>query len=96
MKPSAALTANRAEIRRIVESHRASNTRVFGSVARGVDTESSDLDLLIDPTPETTLFDIGAIRHELIQLLGVSVDVLTPQALPEKFRAVVLAEALTV
>ena len=45
MKPSAALTANRAEIRRIVESHRASNTRVFGSVARGVDTESSDLDL---------------------------------------------------
>ena len=96
MKPSAALTANRAEIRRIVESHRASNTRVFGSVAQGVDTESSDLDLLIDPTPETTLFDIGAIRHELIQLLGVSVDVLTPQALPEKFRAVVLAEALTV
>ena len=96
MKPSAALTANRAEIRRIVESHRASNTRVFGSVAQGVDTESSDLDLLIDPTPETTLFDIGAIRHELIQLLGVSVDVLTPQALPEKFRAVVLAEALPV
>ena len=96
MKPSAALTANRAEIRRIVESHRASNTRVFGSVAQGVDTESSDLDLLIDPTPETTLFDIGAIRHELIQLLGVSVDVLTPQALPEKYRAVVLAEALPV
>ena len=45
MKPSAALTANRAEIRRIVESHRAGNTRVLGSVAQGVDTESSDLDL---------------------------------------------------
>jgi uncharacterized protein len=42
------------------------------------------------------LFDIGAIRHELIQLLGVSVDVLTPQALPEKFRASVLAQALPV
>ncbi len=42
------------------------------------------------------LFDIGAIRHELLQLLGVPVDVLTPKALPEKFRAAVLAEALAV
>jgi predicted nucleotidyltransferase len=40
-----------------------------------------------------TMFDIGAIRHELRELLGVPVDVLTPTALPEKFRARVLAEA---
>ena len=44
-------------------------------------------------TPQTTLFDIGAIRHELTRLLGVPVDVLTPQALPEKFRAAVLSQA---
>jgi hypothetical protein len=48
---------------------------------------------LIDPTPETTLFDIGAIRHELLQLLGVHVDVLTPNALPASFRAKVINEA---
>jgi predicted nucleotidyltransferase len=54
------------------------------------------LDLLVDPTPETTLFDIGAIRHELLELLGVPVDVLTPKALPENFRAAVLAEAVPV
>lgn len=96
MKPSDALALHRVSIRRIVESHRASNTRVFGSVADGTDNESSDLDLLIDPTAETTLFDIGAIRHELMQLMGISVDVLTPQALPEKFRAAVLAQALPV
>ena len=96
MKPSEALRANRVSIRRIVDSHRACNTRVFGSVARGTDTQTSDLDLLVDPTPETTLFDIGAIRHELIQLLGVPVDVLTPLALPEKFRAAILAQALPV
>ncbi|CAG9187214.1 hypothetical protein LMG23994_06658 [Cupriavidus pinatubonensis] len=76
--------------------HRASNPRVFGSVVHGDDTEGSDLDLLIDPTPDTTLFDIGAIRLELLQLLGVPVDVLTPKALPEKFRATVLAEAVPV
>jgi hypothetical protein len=96
MKPSVALAAHRDAIRRVVESHRACNARVFGSVVHGEDTENSDLDILIDPTPETTLFDIGAIRHELLQLLGVPVDVLTPKALPEKFRAAVLAEAVPI
>lgn len=93
MKPSDALASNRAAIRHVVESHRARNARVFGSVLRGQDTDSSDLDILIDPTPETTLFDIGAIRHELRKLLGVPVDVLTPNALPDDFRAQVLSEA---
>jgi hypothetical protein len=96
MKPSEALSANRVAIRRVVESHRARNARVFGSVLHGQDTHSSDLDILIDPTPETTLFDIGAIRHELGKLLGVPVDVLTPDALPDSFRAKVLAEALPI
>ena len=96
MKPSEALRTNRDAIRRVVAAHRACNARVFGSVVHGDDTEDSDLDILIDPTPDTTLFDIGAIRHELLQLLGVPVDVLTPKALPETFRAKVLAEALPV
>lgn len=91
-----ALHLHRDAIRRIVASHRAGNPRVFGSVAQGSDTEDSDLDILIDPSPETTLFDIGAIRHELLQLLGVPVDVLTPKALPAKFRAQVLAEAVRI
>ncbi|WP_367026104.1 nucleotidyltransferase family protein [Methylococcus sp. ANG] len=93
MKPSDALHNHRETILRVVEAHRAVNPRVFGSVVHGNDTENSDLDLLVDPTPDTTLFDIGAIRHELLQLLGVPVDVLTPKAIPEKFRATVLAEA---
>lgn len=96
MKPSDAFQTHRAAIRQIVEGHRACNPRVFGSVAQGCDTEESDLDILVDPTPETTLFDIGAIRHELLQLLGVPVDVLTPKALPEQFRAAILAEAVSI
>jgi predicted nucleotidyltransferase len=80
----------------VVAAHRAGNARVFGSVAHGADTDASDLDILIDPTSETTLFDIGAIRLELRRLLGVPVDVLTPNALPDKFRASVLAEAVTI
>jgi predicted nucleotidyltransferase len=94
MKPSEALQTHRSQVRRVVEAHRAYNARVFGSVMRGDDSASSDLDILVDPMPDMTLLDIGAIRHELRVLLGVPVDVLTPKALPEKFRAAVLAEAI--
>lgn len=93
MKPSQALAIHRAAVRRVVEAHHARNARVFGSVLRGEDQEHSDLDLLIEPTAETTLLDIGAIRHELQILLGVPVDVLTPGALPPALRERVLLEA---
>ena len=93
MKPSVALQKHRVAIRSVVERHNARNARVFGSVLHGEDQEGSDLDILIDPTPDTTLFDIGAIRHELLQLLGVQVDVLTPNSLPDSFRAKVINEA---
>jgi uncharacterized protein len=93
MKPSVALQAHRAIIRSVVERYRARNPRVFGSVLHGDDSENSDLDLLVDPTKETTLMDVASIKVELEKVLGVSVDVLTPKALPEKFRQIVLDEA---
>ena len=96
VRPSVALQAHRQEVRDIVSAHRATNPRVFGSAARGDDTSESDLDLLIDPTAETSLLDVGAIRHELLVLLGMTVDVLTPKALPPRFRDSVLAEAVPV
>lgn len=78
MKPSEALAANRAAIRHVVESHhRARNAWVFGSVPRGEDTDSSDLDLLIDPRPETTLMDVAAIQVELQRLPTCATDCLT-------------------
>jgi predicted nucleotidyltransferase len=93
MKPSIALKAHRDEVKEIVLSHRVKNVRVFGSVLLGEDTDDSDLDLLVDPTPNTTLMDIGAIRYKLHKLLGVPVDVLTPKALPVTFRDRVINEA---
>jgi len=66
---------------------------VFGSALYGEDAEGCDLDLLVEPTEQTTLLDIGAIQFEVSELLGVEVDVLTPRSLPERWRAKVLAEA---
>ena len=96
MKPAEALNAHREAIHLVGDSHNARNPRVFGSVIYGEDTEDSDLDLLVDTTPETSLFDIAKIKSKLQKLLGVPVDVLTPKALPDSFRDRVLVEAESV
>ncbi|MDO9132595.1 MAG: nucleotidyltransferase domain-containing protein [Hydrogenophaga sp.] len=96
MRPSTALNENRDAIRAVALSHRVTNVRVFGSTLHGDDTDSSDLDLLVDPTSETTLMDIARIQVELSGLLNVGVDVLTPNALPVSFRDQVLKEALPI
>lgn len=96
MKPSEALRVHRAEIRQIVESHHATNVRVFGSSAREEDEDDSDLDLLVDPTPELSLLDIARIQSRLETLLGVPVDVCTPTDLPERVRNRVMTEAIPV
>lgn len=95
MRPSIALDEHRDAVRRVILAHRVSNPRVFGSAARGEDSSASDLDILVDPTDRTTLFDIGSIRDELLALLGVPVDVVTPRALPPAFREKVLKEAVS-
>ncbi len=94
MRPSQALDLHRLQIREIALRHRVSGVSVFGSAIHGTDVEGSDLDLLVEPTSATTLLDIGAIRHELKALLGMDVDVLTPNGLPASFREQVLREAV--
>ena len=91
--PGSLLPIYRTAIRDAVYRHHTANPRVFGSVLEGRDTEASDLDLLVDALPGTTLFDIGALRFELEEMLGVSVDILTPEDLSSEFRSEVLAKA---
>jgi predicted nucleotidyltransferase len=93
MRPSLALQTHREAIRQIALRHHVKQVQVFGSALHGEDTDKSDLDLLVDPTADTTLMDIGAIRYELRQLLGIPVDVLTHKALPDGYREQILAEA---
>ena len=94
MKPSRALQLYRDQIRLLVQRSRAQNPRVFGSVLHGRDTDQSDLDLLVDPLPGVTLFDLGGLQVALEDLLGVPVDLLTPGDLPQRARERVLREAV--
>lgn len=93
MRPSVALGLKRSAVREAVGRFRVVNPRVFGSVLHGTDEDGSDLDLLVDAPAGTTLFDLGGLQVELEDLLGVTVDLLTPGDLPPRFRAQVLAEA---
>ena len=93
MRPSVVLQQQRHAVREAVERFRTVNPRVFGSVLHGTDQEGSDLDLLVDALPGTTLFDLGGLQLEREELLGIPVDLLTPGALPKKFRDQVLAKA---
>ena len=93
MRPSLLLDMKRAAVREATRRYRTANPRVFGSVLHGTDHEGSDLDLVVDALPGTTLFDLGGLQDELETLLGVHVDLLTPEDLPKKYRAKVLAEA---
>jgi len=93
MKPSIALDLKRNAVREAANRFHTVNPRVFGSVLHGDDRDGSDLDLLVDALPCTTLFDLGGLQIELEELLGVTVDLRTPGDLPPKFRDQVLAEA---
>lgn len=94
--PSQALSSGRETIRRLAEMHRTVNPRIFGSVLTGADREDSDLDVLVEPLPETTLFDLGGLQDALEEALGVRVDVRTPLDLPPHIRADVLRLAVSV
>jgi len=93
MRPSVALDMKRSAVRAAVSRFRTAKPRVFGSVLHGTDRDGSDLDLLVDALPGTTLLDLGGLQDDLESLLGVHVDLLTPGDLPPKFRAKVLAQA---
>ena len=81
MRPSEIIAEKADAIRAVIGRYPVSNPRLFGSVARGEDTETSDIDLLVDPGEGTTYFDLAGLEIELSQLLGCKIDIATPGAL---------------
>ncbi|TMC11461.1 MAG: hypothetical protein E6J41_05955 [Chloroflexi bacterium] len=75
------LKRHRAAIRRAAESERASNVRVFGSVARGDANSASDYDLVVDLDPGVRGFEafdrLDRLERLLADLLMRPVHVVT-------------------
>jgi len=73
----------------------ARDVRLFGSVGRGEQRPDSDVDLLVELEPGRTLLDLVAFRRQASEVLGVPVDVATPDMLKVRVRAEVLTQATT-
>ena len=83
-----------SEILKLAEQYHATNIRVFGSVAKGENTKNSDIDFLIDPTPEQDLFDLIRLRRALQELLDCDVDIVHSTALQHTIKQEVLSSAI--
>ena len=87
------IEASRTALRALVARHGLRNGRVFGSMARGDDDETSDVDLLVDVPPGISGFAIGALQMDAQDMLGRHVDIATEAALHPMVRERVLREA---
>ena len=87
-------SATRGQILATASQRGLRDVRVFGSVARGEAIETSDVDLLVAPGPETTLFDLSGFALDVEEIVGRHVDVATPRGLKARIRDRVLTEAV--
>lgn len=88
------LRRRKSLIERLARANRIRSVRVFGSVARGDDTEASDIDLLVEPEPEASLFDFAQFELDLETLLERPVDVVSVRSLDAERDRAVLSEAV--
>ena len=93
MRPSEVVARHKQAMRAIVARYPVGNPRLFGSVARGEDADTSDVDLLVDARDGTTLFDLAGLQAELESLLGVRVDIVSSGGLGHRKYDAVLSDA---
>jgi predicted nucleotidyltransferase len=81
-----ALNRNRDAVLEVFARYGAVNPRVFGSVAQADATATSDLDLLVDLLPDSrsALMRVAGLGEELLDLLGVRVDVVADELMREE------------
>lgn len=93
MRPSQLLATHRSRLLALAAARGASRLRVFGSVAKGIDTEHSDLDLLVDLPAGTSLLALVGLQQALSDELGIRVDLCTERELHPELKQRILAEA---
>jgi hypothetical protein len=88
--------SRRDEVLNLAERRRTTNVRIFGSVARGDATETSDLDFLVTPKPGCSLLDVGGLLMDLQELFACKVDVVTDDGIKPRARENILRDAIPI
>jgi predicted nucleotidyltransferase len=92
---------NREEVLRALKEHNSElknfdvhSLAIFGSVARGEDRKTSDVDILVEFNHPVGLFEFARLNIYLEKLLQRKVDLVTPDALRKEMRETILQEAI--
>jgi predicted nucleotidyltransferase len=88
------LKTKRNDILRLAAQHGARNVRVFGSMARGEASPTSDIDLLVKMDRGRSLLDLIELSQELESVLHRKVDILTDEGLSPYLEQRIHAEAV--
>lgn len=88
--------ASQHQITQLANNYGCCNVRLFGSVARGDESPNSDIDLLVEASDTTALFDLGGLQIDLEKLLGATVDLLTPGDVPRERLEALRASAISI
>jgi predicted nucleotidyltransferase len=86
----------RDKVQHILRRRGVLHAAVFGSVARGEETDGSDIDFLVELEKGRTLTDLAGLRLDLAELLGRDVDVVTPSALHPRLKDQILGELVPI
>lgn len=81
------------EIRR---RYRADVIGIFGSYARGEQSEKSDIDILVRFHEDATLFDFVGLSIFLEEKLGIRVDVVPQDTIRKEIRDRIMGEVVSV
>ena len=84
---------HRADVLEIARRHGLRDVRVFGSMARGDASETSDVDLLVSLPPDRTGLALGGLLMDVQDLLQRKVEVVTDRGLHPALRNRILKEA---
>lgn len=81
-------------LRRLARAHHASDPRVFGSVARGEATDSSDIDIVVRFDARATLLEHIRLRRSIRDLLDRPVDLVDETAIHWYSKPQIMSEAV--
>ena len=88
------LLKHKKEILKLAKKHGAKNVRVFGSVVVGTTNKNSDIDILVDIEPGTSLLDLGGLFMDLQELLKCPVDIAIARSLKPRIKDQILKQAV--
>ena len=86
----------KTKIMPILEKHGVSKAAVFGSTVRGEATADSDVDVLVELPLDKGLLDFIALKYELEDALGKSVDLVEYSTIHPLLKSEILKEQVPI